>query len=83
MDHQDPRGGDWLGPAGAAGAHAGPGWRRAPGPGPARGLGPEHGIADAAYDSDAIRETIRESHGQACIRPNPTRKQTKRYDRQR
>ena len=48
-----------------------------------RGLRPEHVLADAAYDSDAIRETIRQSDGQACIRPNPTRKQTKRYDRQR
>jgi transposase len=40
-------------------------------------------VADAAYDSDAIRQTIRQAKGRACIRPNPTRKRKKRYDRKR
>ena len=44
-------------------------------------LNPEHVIADAAYDSDAIREQIRRSGGKACIPPNPTRNVKKRYDR--
>ena len=47
------------------------------------GLSPKHVVADAAYDSDAIRQHVRESGGRACIRPNPTRRRTKRYDRQR
>jgi putative transposase len=47
------------------------------------GLKPHHVIADAAYDSDALREQIRQFRGTACIRPNPTRKVQKRYDRTR
>jgi len=46
-------------------------------------LRPEHVIADAAYGSDAIRELIRVRKGRACIKPNPTRKRKKRYDRKR
>lgn len=48
-----------------------------------KGLRPQHVIADAAYDSDAIRATIRRNRGTACIRPNPTRLVKKRYDRHR
>lgn len=40
-------------------------------------------MADAAYDSDAIRRRVKELKARACIRPNPTRKQTKRYDQSR
>ena len=47
------------------------------------GLRPQHVIADAAYDSDAIRVAIARAGGRACIKPNPTRKTKKRYDRQR
>jgi len=47
------------------------------------GLKPKHVIADAAYDSDALRHLIRQSKAKACIRPNPTRKCKKRYDRRR
>lgn len=46
------------------------------------GLRPKHVIADAAYDSDAIREQTRAAKAHACIRPNPTRKRKKRYDRE-
>lgn len=46
-------------------------------------LHPQHVIADAAYDSDALRKQIRQVRGQACIRPNPTRKTRPRYDRVR
>ena len=46
-------------------------------------LRPRHVIADAAYDSDAIRQHIAGHGGRACIRPNPTRKRKKRYDRKR
>ena len=42
-----------------------------------------HVIADAAYDSDALRRTVRRMKARCCIRPNPTRKRKKRYDRQR
>jgi transposase len=42
-----------------------------------------HVIADAAYDSDAIRLRSRRMKSRACIRPNPTRKVKKRYDRRR
>ena len=44
---------------------------------------PQHVIADAAYDSVAIRQQIRRQKGKACIRPNPTRKTRKRYDKSR
>lgn len=47
------------------------------------GLRPRHVVADAAYDSDAIRERVRRVRARVCIRPNPTRKRQKRYDRQR
>jgi transposase len=42
-----------------------------------------HVIADAAYDSDALRQTVRRLRARCRIRPNPTRKRKKRYDRQR
>ena len=38
-------------------------------------------VADAAYDSDAIRERARTMKARTCIRPNPTRKRKKGYDR--
>jgi putative transposase len=41
----------------------------------------EHVVADAAYDSDLIRQQVRQAGGTPCIRPNPTRSVTKRYDR--
>lgn len=47
------------------------------------GLRARHVLADAAYDSDAIRQRIRRMKARACIKPNPTRKRTKRYDRER
>lgn len=47
------------------------------------GLRARHVLADAAYDSDAIRTFIRRLKARVCIRPNPTRKRNKRYDRQR
>jgi transposase len=40
-------------------------------------------IADAGYDSDAIRRRVRRLRARCCIRPNPTRKRRKRYDRRR
>lgn len=43
----------------------------------------KHVLANAAYDSDAIRRLIRKMKASACIKPNPTRKHRKRYDRQR
>ena len=42
-----------------------------------------HVIADAAYDSDALRQSVRRLRARCCIRPNPTRKRKKRYDRRR
>ena len=47
------------------------------------GLQAEHVLADAAYDSDAIRLIIRGMKAKACIKPNPTRKRKKRYDKAR
>ena len=47
------------------------------------GLRPRHVVADAAYDSDAIRERVRRAKARACIRPNPCRKRRKRCDRRR
>ncbi|MEM6392397.1 MAG: transposase [Planctomycetota bacterium] len=44
------------------------------------GLEARHVIADAAYDSDAIRSQIERQGGRACIKPNPTRKRKKRYN---
>lgn len=43
----------------------------------------QHVLADAAYDSDAIRQRIRRLRAKACIRPNPTRKRKKRYQKSR
>jgi transposase len=43
----------------------------------------DHVIADAAYDSDAIRERVKRLRAKACIRPNPTRKRKQRYDKGR
>lgn len=40
-------------------------------------------LADAAYDRDTIRILIAASGGRACVKPNPTRKRKKRYDRRR
>jgi len=42
-----------------------------------------HVVADVAYDSDAIRERLKRLRAKACIRPNPTRKTKKRYDKDR
>lgn len=42
-----------------------------------------HLVADAAYDSDTIRERAKRMKAKACIRPNPTRKVKKRYDKAR
>lgn len=47
------------------------------------GLNPQHVVADAASDSNAIREQIHRSGGTACIPPDPTRKIQKRYDKKR
>lgn len=47
------------------------------------GLRPRNVIADAAYDSDAIRKRIKQTKGKACIRPNRTRKKKIRYDKER
>ena len=38
-------------------------------------------VADAAYDSDAIRRRVRQLRAGCCIRPNPTWKVRKRYSR--
>lgn len=43
----------------------------------------EHVLADAAYDSNAIRQRVRQLRAKACIRPNPTRKRKPRYHRGR
>ena len=48
-----------------------------------KGLRVGHVLADAAYDSDAIRAAIHRMKARACIKPNPTRKRKKRYDRDR
>ena len=37
-------------------------------------------LADAAYDSDAIRKRCRSIRARVCLKPNPTRKKAKRYD---
>ena len=47
------------------------------------GLRPGCVLADAAYDSDAIRDGLRRAKVKACIKPNPTRKRKRRYDRDR
>ena len=38
-------------------------------------------IADTAYDSDAIREQGKQLRAKVCIKPNPTRKRKRRYDK--
>ena len=38
-------------------------------------------VADAAYDSDAIRRRGKQLKAKVCIKPNPTRKVKKRYDK--
>ena len=43
----------------------------------------DHVIADAAYDSDAIRQRVRRLKAKACIRPNPTWKRQPRYEKHR
>ena len=43
----------------------------------------DHVLADAAYDSDAIRCRVKQLRAKACIRSHPTRKRKKRYDPQR
>lgn len=48
-----------------------------------QGLRANHVLADAAYDSDALRKSVRKMKAKACIKPNPTRKRKKRYDRKR
>ena len=45
------------------------------------GMKAKYVIADAAYDSDAIRALIHKMKAKACIKPNPTRKRKKRYDK--
>jgi transposase len=40
-------------------------------------------IADAGYDSDAIRRRVRRLRARCRIRPNPQRKRKKRCDRGR
>jgi transposase len=40
-------------------------------------------IADAAFDADATRRRVRRMRARCCIRPNPTRKEPKRYDKVR
>jgi len=47
------------------------------------GLRPRRVVADTAHDSDAIRALVRRMRARACIKPNPTRKRTVRYDRER
>lgn len=39
-------------------------------------------VADAAYDSDAIRKRGKQLKAKVCIKPNATRKVKKRYDRE-
>lgn len=40
-------------------------------------------IADAGYDADATRTRARRMRARRCIKPNPTRKAKKRYDKAR
>lgn len=42
-----------------------------------------HVVADASYDSDAIRARVKQLHAQACIKPIRARRVKKRYDRER
>lgn len=43
----------------------------------------EHLVADAAYDSDAIRRRAKRLKAKACIKPIKARKVKKRYDKTR
>jgi putative transposase len=43
----------------------------------------EHVVADAAYDSDAIRKRAKQLKARACIKPIKARKVRKRYDKMR
>jgi putative transposase len=43
----------------------------------------EHVLADAAYDSDAIRKRVKKLKAKACIKPIKARKVRKRYDKAR
>ena len=38
-------------------------------------------LADAAYDADPTRARVRQMRARCCIKPNPTRKAKKRYDK--
>lgn len=38
-------------------------------------------LADAAYDSDAIRDRGKRLKARVCIKPNPTRKRKRRHDK--
>lgn len=42
-----------------------------------------HVLADAAYDSDAIRKRAKQLKAEACIKPIKARKIKKRYDKTR
>lgn len=42
-----------------------------------------HVLADAAYDSEAIRTRAKQMKARVCIRPHPTRKVKRRYDKVR
>lgn len=42
-----------------------------------------HVLADAAYDSDAIRKRAKQLRAKACIKPIKARKIKKRYDKTR
>ncbi len=46
---------------------------------PQRGVGAV--IADAAYDSNALRNQGRKLKAKVCIKPHPTRRVKKRYDK--
>lgn len=47
------------------------------------GLRAGHVLADAAYDSDAIRDCVRRMKARACIKSSRSRRRKKRYDRKR
>ncbi len=42
-----------------------------------------HVVADAVYDSDAIRQRIKKKGAKACLKPYSKRKVKKRYDKTR
>lgn len=47
------------------------------------GLKPRYVLADAAYDSEAVRSQIRASGGEDCIKPHSVRKEQRTYDPER